>query len=300
MHKPRIALIGAGKVGSTFGILLRQKGYEISAVTSKTRSHAASLAARVDSIVTDDATTCASSAEVVFVTTPDREIAKVAREVASNKGFRRGQVVIHASGFLPSEALSVAREFGAHVASMHPLQSFADVEAALVALPGSLMAIEGDEEAIQVAKALAMDMDTKPFVISTSAKPLYHAAAVVASNYLVSLIHFSVSIYRGLGLSERDALQALWPLIEGTVKNIRQVGPTQALTGPIARGDSEVVKGHLEALSKVGKENVALYSVLGLYTVRLAEEKGAITRDQAQELREALERMDLHERRFRL
>lgn len=275
--RPRVAIIGAGKVGSAIAILLHRKGYVIAAVASRSKAHAEALASRVGSRVAEGPSECAASGDVIFITTPDREVARVTEEIARRGGFRQGQVVAHTSGYLSSQELSAAREAGASVASMHPLQSFADVDMAISALPGSLMAIEGDEEALPVVKSIALELGTRPFVIQAGSKPLYHAAAAIASNYLVSLIHLSIELLGKLGLSEREALEGLGPLIEGTLRNVLELGPVRALTGPIARGDAGVVRGHIKALSGVGEEELRLYSLLGLHTVRIAAEKGRLT-----------------------
>ena len=139
---------------------------------------------------------------------------------------------------------------------MHPLQSFANIEEALETLPGSFFAIEGDAEALPVLQELSQELGGKPLLIRASQKPLYHLAASIASNYLVSLIHLSLRFLKEVGLPEEEGLKALLPLIDGTIKNIRQFGPTQALTGPIARGDRDVVKGHIQAISDIERQGM--------------------------------------------
>ncbi|WP_051275813.1 Rossmann-like and DUF2520 domain-containing protein [Desulfovirgula thermocuniculi] len=288
MPKPAIAVVGCGKVGSALALLLKERGYPVAGVASRSYASAKRLAEAAGCPAYERPEEAARAADLVFITTPDREIAPVSRAIAEKGGFRAGQVVAHTSGAHPSGELKGAREAGALAVSIHPLQSFADVEAARRNLPGSYFALEGDEEALPLARQVAEDLGGKPFVIRAQDKVLYHAAACIASNYLVSLMHLAANIYARFGLSPREAFEALYPLVQGTVNNIRALGPAQALTGPIARGDAGTVAGHLGPLEGVGDLEAQVYRLLGLYTVRVALEKGSIGEEQARELRRVL------------
>lgn len=289
MPKPAIAVVGCGKVGSALALLLKEKGYPVAGVASKSYSSAKRLAEAAGCPAYKRPEEAARAADLVFITTPDREIAAVSRSIAERDGFRAGQVVAHTSGAHPSGELKGVREAGALAVSIHPLQSFADVEGARRNLPGSYFALEGDEGALPIARQVAEDLGGRPFIIRAEDKVLYHAAACIASNYLVSLMHLATNIYARFGLSRREAFEALYPLVQGTVNNIRALGPSQALTGPIVRGDASTVAGHLPALEKVGDLEARLYRLLGLYTVRVALEKGSIGEEQARELTRVLQ-----------
>lgn len=288
MTKPSIAIIGAGKVGSALGILLQQRGYPVAGVASRTAGSAARLAARLNCPVLDSRS-AASRAGLVFITTPDRAIAPVAAAIAGAGGFGPGQVVAHTSGAHPAAELHGVRESGALAVSIHPLQSFAGVQSAMENLPGSYFALEGDPEAMSLARQVVEDLDGRSFTISAADKPLYHAAACIASNYLVSLMHLATGLYARFGLGPREAFEALYPLVRGTVANISKAGPTEALTGPVARGDGTTVAGHIKAFKELDPELSELYGRLGRYTVRVALEKGGITGDQARELNHIFE-----------
>lgn len=283
MTKPPIAIIGAGKVGSALGILLQQRGYPVAGVASRTAESAAGLAARLNCPALDNFE-AASRARLVLITTPDRMIAPAASAIAEAGGFGPGQVVAHTSGAHAASELHGVREAGALAVSVHPLQSFAGVQAAMENLPGSYFALEGDDEAMPLARQVVEDLEGRSFAISAADKPLYHAAACIASNYLVSLMHFATGLYARFGLGPREAFEALYPLVRGTVANINKVGPTEALTGPVARGDGPTVAGHIEAFGALDPELRELYGKLGRYTVRVALEKGSITGEQAREL----------------
>lgn len=288
MSKPRIAVVGAGKVGSALALLLSRQGYPVAGIASKSISSAERAAFELNVPATTRPEEVTAGAGVVFITTPDREIARVAGEIADKGGFSRGQVVLHTSGAHPAEEVGAARRCGALAASLHPLQSFADVKMAMESLPGSYFALEGDREALPLAEKIVEDLGGKSFFIAARDKSLYHAAACIASNYLVSLMHFATGLYGRFGLSREEAFQALFPLIQGTIKNISQVGPAAALTGPVARGDGPTLEGHLEALQGVGEQELDLYRRLGLYTVKVALEKGSISPEQGDKLKDTL------------
>jgi len=288
-NKPSIAVVGAGKVGSALALILSRRGYPVTGVADANFPAALHLAEELRVPATGRPEEITSEAGIVFITTPDRVIAQVAGEISERGGFKTGQVVFHTSGAHPAEEVGVARHSGALAASLHPLQSFADVEMAIKNLEGSYFALEGDTGALPVAEQIVGDLGGRSFIIAARDKPLYHAAACIASNYLVSLMHLATGLYSRFGLSRAEAFQALMPLVQGTISNIAQAGPAPALTGPIARGDGTTVEGHLAALERVGKQEMDLYRILGLYTIKVAFEKGSINLDQVEKLNEIFE-----------
>ncbi|GBF32053.1 ketopantoate reductase PanG [Desulfocucumis palustris] len=288
MTKPSIAIIGAGKVGCALGLLLHDRGYKIAAVASRRIESARELADRTGATARVRPEEAAGEADLVFITTPDREIPHISEIIAERGGFRAGQIVAHTSGAHPSDELIGVKEAGAFPVSIHPLQSFADVTTAMENLPGSYFALEGDSRAMPVAERIVADLEGRAFNINARDKALYHAAACIASNYLVSLMHFSTGLYNQFGLSREEAFEALFPLIQGTINNIAKVGPVQALTGPVSRGDVPTIAGHLPALAAVGREEEQLYRLLGRYTARVAREKGSIDDQQAYRINQTL------------
>ncbi|QGP92136.1 hypothetical protein MGLY_14940 [Neomoorella glycerini] len=272
----RIGIIGAGAVGTGVGILLRRRGYTIAGVASRTLASARRAAARLACPAFEGAVDVARRADVVFITTSDQAIGQVAASVAAQGGFRPGQTVIHMSGSLTSAVLDPARQAGALALSLHPLQSCADADRAVANLPGSVFSLEGDREALPLGKRLVTELGGEYFLISPEAKPLYHAAACVASNYLVSLIDLSRRLMQAAGMEPEMAARALAPLIKGTLDNINEKGIPQALTGPIARGDFGTVRDHLKAMEATVPELGELYRALGRYTAGLAGRKGSI------------------------
>ncbi|PKM81400.1 MAG: DUF2520 domain-containing protein [Firmicutes bacterium HGW-Firmicutes-14] len=280
----RIAVIGTGIVGSAVALLLGQKGYPVTGVCSKTGVAASQLAACIGCPVFDEPAEALPSAEVIFITTPDREVENIAYQLAESGRVKTGQVFFHMSGALPAEILTPLTKKGAAAGSIHPLQSFASVEKAAANLAGSFFAIQGEERAVETAFKIVNDLSGHPFIIKNEDKPMYHLGACIASNYLVTLIHSAVRAYRHIGMTGEQAVEALMPLIKGTLANIAELGPARALTGPVARGDLGTVSRHLEAIEAWDPGLADLYKTLGRYTVKVAVEKKSLDENRAQRL----------------
>jgi len=269
--RPKVAIIGAGRVGTALAIRLQEKGYPVAAVASRSTSSADRLARETGAKICQTAAEAARQGELVFLTTPDGSIAPVAEEVAREGGFYPGQFVAHASGALPAAVLEPARTAGATIFSLHPLQSFASPELAVDRLPGSYFTFEGERGALSLARRLVADLEGVLFEIGAAGKPLYHAAACVASNYLVALMQLVYTLAQQAGLPREGIFPAFLPLIQGTLQNVGAVGPVAALTGPVARGDAETIRRHAQVMAK---EEWEIYRVLGYFTVKIAREKG--------------------------
>ncbi len=283
----KLGFIGAGKVGSALALLLQRAGCEIVGVASRTRASAESLAKRLNCPVLS-ADEVARRAEGLFLTTTDDAIAPVAAELARVGAFRPGQIVLHTSGALTADALRPAAEQGALALSLHPLQSFASVEQALAVLPGSFFSIEGDPRGFSFAREIVEKLKGRFFFLDAGAKVLYHAAACVASNYLVGLLACSLDLLAAAGIPPELRLPALLPLVAGTLNNVRALGIPDALTGPIARGDRGTLEKHLAAFKDM-PEQLRVYATLGLFAVRVARAKGTLGDEQAAAIRALFE-----------
>jgi len=292
MQVNTIAIVGAGVVGTALASLLREKGYEICGMASRGEESLKKATSLVGGEVrtTTVPEEITPEADVVFITTSDGAIQEVCEGIAAKGGFRSEQIVVHTSGALPSTILASAQAKGALIASVHPLQSFADAKTAVKILPASIFNLEGDPQAIPVLTELVQALGGKPLAIDTAGKPLYHAAAVVACNLFVTLVYLSYRLFEAIDISEDDAAQALLPLIKGTVNNIERLGPVQALTGPIARGDAGVVKGHLEAFKMVDPRYSDIYCAISRLTVEVGLKKGTLSQEGAQEIMDLVQR----------
>lgn len=276
MKQQRIGIIGAGVVGTAVGVVLNSKGYEVTGVHDIRPESTKELVDRIGCTAYLLPQDVSRSADILFITPRDTAIQEVANMLADRKAFRTGQIIIHMSGAQSSEVLDRAKESGAYVLSVHPLQSFASLERAIENLPGSVFSIEGDKMAYDVATTIVEAMEGEYFFIDRKAKPLYHAGACVVSNYLVTIIDFGVKLLESTGIPKNMATRALLPLINGTINNVENIGIPKALTGPISRGDLGTVLKHLDCLEEMAPELMRLYSWLGIYTAEIAVEKGSI------------------------
>ncbi|MEK7354657.1 MAG: DUF2520 domain-containing protein, partial [Chloroflexota bacterium] len=222
----------------------------------------------------------ADAAELVFITTPDGVIPQVASEVR----WRPGQSVVHCSGADSTETLEPAKKLGARVGAFHPLQTFASVKQAIDNLPGSTFAIEAEQPLLSTLKDLAATLNGHCIELKAGDKVIYHAAAVIACNYMVTLVKLATDLWQTFDIPPEEATKALMPLLRGTLNNIENVGIPQCLTGPIARGDTGTIKKHLKALAEVSPALLFTYRELGRQTIPVALAKGKISEQQVREL----------------
>ncbi|MHB8908740.1 MAG: Rossmann-like and DUF2520 domain-containing protein [Syntrophales bacterium] len=290
-HKENIAIIGLGKTGTAIGYLLRKAGYSIVAVTcSSSESVQNGVRYTGGKAFTSEANAeAASLATCIFITTPDDSITPVCDDIVQKGSVRPGDKVIHMSGSGGLDLLRSARVAGAMVASIHPLQSFADVEGAILNIPLSTFGITATADLTEWSTGLVRELGGIPFEIPPAFKPLYHAAACLVSNYLTTLINAAEEIYLSLGLSRDEAANAFRPLIEGTLKNIETKGSIQALTGPISRGDVGTIEEHLRLFRERLPAYLPAYRTMGLLTVDLAMKKNSVAPERAALIRNILE-----------
>ena len=228
----------------------------------------------------------ASGTTILILAVPDARLAEVAYDLSRAGEGPPGCVVLHLAGALTTEALAPLHSVGYPVGSMHPLQAIADPWHSGDRLLGAAFALAGEPAAIKAGRRLVNALNGLPLVIPPNARPVYHASAVVASNYLIALLAFAVRLMMDAGVSESDSIEALLPLMKGTLDNLEHLGVAHALTGPIARGDADTVRLHLTRLSASDRQ---LYSRLGLELLRVARAAG-LDMEKANELEQLLER----------
>jgi predicted short-subunit dehydrogenase-like oxidoreductase (DUF2520 family) len=281
----KIGFIGAGTVGTALAVSLSKQGYQITGVYSRSLSSAERLAKMVPGCrIRNSSQELADRHDLVFITTPDGAIP----EVASQTIWHSSQSVVHCSGADSTEVLSPARKSGAQVGCIHPLQTFASITHAIENIPGSTFALEAEEPLLSALKEMATKLGGNWVVLQAKDKVLYHASAVIACNYLVTLVKLATDLWQTFGVSGSEATRALMPLLRGTVNNIANVGLPNCLTGPIARGDLGTIKKHLEALEKSAPSLLSTYQELGLQTIPISLAKGRIDKDRAEELKKLL------------
>jgi predicted short-subunit dehydrogenase-like oxidoreductase (DUF2520 family) len=287
---PTIAIIGPGKVGTSIGILAVRAGYPVVAVGGRHKESTIAAARQIGKDVRAcDIATAAKSAQIVLLCLPDDIIEEVCTELAKQNRFIETAIVAHCSGALSSDILSAARDYcKCSVASMHPMQTFPTVDAAIKTMSGTYCFYEGDENAIPVIERFARNIGLKPIRITSTSKTLCHAAATMACNYFTALMDSAIMLAENAGIDRTTAWSALKPLVISTLDNITRMGTTDSLTGPIARGDVKTISRHLQDLVFMGDPLASVYRTMGLYTVEMAIRKGAITASKAAEIRDLL------------
>jgi predicted short-subunit dehydrogenase-like oxidoreductase (DUF2520 family) len=272
-----LSIIGAGRVGRALGRCLRELGWKIGAVVTRSDSTARKV---VRSIGAGHAhaflTRQVVAAQVILITTPDRCVAEVAEELARIGAEElRGKIVLHTSGALSSDVLDPLRQCGASVGSMHPLQTFSGV--GVPPLDGKAFAIEGDAHAVRIARSIARALGAIPVHIEGSKKPLYHAAGALAAGNILALMEAATRLMTAAGMKRREAVRALLPLTRQVLENFERLGPRAAWTGPLSRGDYGVVATHTEAMKDLPAEFAQAYEAVNrLAALVLAQDSAAM------------------------
>lgn len=281
----KVSIIGAGRVGSTLAYLLKQGGYSIGGMSCRREESARRAVEFVSGgVPCRDNGEAVGDSDIILITTPDQAIATVARQLRGARIDWKGRIAYHCSGCLSSDILSPLAEVGSAIGSLHPLHTFAQPAQTVSRWKGCYFFIEGDARARQVALEMSAALGGKGVVISPQQKPLYHASATMASNYLVSLIWLSLLLWERIGIPFSEGVSALMPLIKGTFEDIAKLGVASALTGPVVRGDLTTIKAHLQALREADKMAWQVYCKIGAVTAELASRNGLLSSQQREEL----------------
>lgn len=268
---PNVFVVGAGPVATALAGALRLGGIPVLGLWARTpaRARAAGAIAGVAaySAAPPD---LLLEADVVVLAVRDDAISEVARMLVATGLVNRHHTLIHCSGAISAEEAlaTVTGEVGG-MAMMHPLRAIPDGRAAMRGMKGAMFGIEGDERGRRDAHALVTAMGARALELGGVEVAAYHAAAAIASNYLVVLLAEASQLLTEVGIDREQAGEALAALAEGTLANLRERGAEAALTGPIRRGDRATIERHLAALS--GRPELAqLYRALGRRAVALA------------------------------
>jgi predicted short-subunit dehydrogenase-like oxidoreductase (DUF2520 family) len=275
--RPVVGIVGGGIVGLTLGVALAAAGWQVGAVASRDperRERFRRLAFVEPAGILDEC-------HLAIIAVPDDAIA----EVAAGMHLYSGQALVHTSGMLGTEVLGAARAAGTSCGSFHPLVAFADVDRALAALPGATVAIEGDEDILDVLVEMAESIGLLPVRLSPGSKPAYHAAAVLAAGGLVALLDVVAEVAARAGLDERGALAIYGPLAAQALGNARTLGIAPALTGPAVRGDAGTIAAHLAALEESAPAALDVYRALLQRQVAIAGSRRGLAPETAARLR---------------
>ena len=262
--------MGPGRSGVALAVALRRAGLRVVGLHGRRRK----ALPRGLRLTTGTAIPWLDHASVVLLAVGDDRLARVAADIARGlpPGGLRGRVVLHVSGALASGVLQPLRRRGASTGGMHPLMTLSsDPGSAAGALRGATFAVEGDPAAMRTARRLVRALGGASVVVPPRARTRYHAGAVFASNYVVTLLAAAEQLLATAGFSRAAARSAIVPLARASIGNAAALGPAAALTGPVSRGDAVTIGRHLAALPP-GLRPV--YRALAEATLRLARRSG--------------------------
>ena len=303
-----LSCIGAGRLGQTLCHLLSQRS-DIS-IGQIINSNQVSSQRAVDFIGCGSAATIddLKQADIWLIATPDNQIESTAKQLHTSAILKPETLIFHCSGLLLSSVLQNKQQ-DLNVASVHPIHSFASPKQSIETFAGSHCAIEGSANAVTQLDALFSSLGALTFTLDSQQKSLYHAASVMACNYLVSLLEVSHQMLKEAGIDEAVIDEAvidstensspLETLIRQTLDNYFSLGATQALTGPIARGDTDTIETHIKALQQAPDADLwkQLYSALGKATLPISAKQGQASKQQLTAIAAALDNMVKHEDR---
>lgn len=281
LQNRRLVIVGAGLVGRALGKALREAGLPVAAVISRSLNRARQACRFIGEGQPSTSPADAGLGNLLMLATIDRVLEQTAERIAAAATLPKGTIAFHCSGAFPGEAIGVLRDLGAVVGSLHPLQAFASPEEALVLLPGSWFAVEGDPRATGPLANLARVVGGKPVKIGAEDKALYHAAAAVTSNCLVAIAHLGTDMLGAVPAFSRDPFTPLRFLLRGTLRNLERLGPDEALTGPIVRGDVETVRAHVAALRRGNRKLLPAYRRAASVTLAAAVASGRLSKRDA-------------------
>jgi predicted short-subunit dehydrogenase-like oxidoreductase (DUF2520 family) len=273
-QRPRIGVIGVGRAGGALGRALYAAGYSVVSVWSRSPERATVLAREIGAQYAEAPSDVILTADLTILAVTDQHIQPLAAALATAipRQDRNIRMLVHLSGVNGATILQSLADVGVLTGAFHPLQTFADERSPVLA--GTHFGIEASEPLRTILRTIATVLGGRPLDLDPNDRALYHAAATMTSNYTISLIAQAVELMQLAGFSAEQSLDALLPLLRGTVENLDRRGLPQALTGPIVRGDITTVQYHLNALSERAPDIRSIYRALGAAALPLATIQG--------------------------
>ncbi len=293
----KICIIGLGKLGSHLARSLNRSSKNRVVYTVKNSN------SKIDPKRINEC-------NVIFISTSDSEISRIARELKKKRFSVSGKYVYHTSGAFDSGLLEPLRSRGAETGSFHPVQTFESKAGSLSRrLTKIYVAAEGTNRAVNKAQEISHSLKSRTIILTKDNKILHHISSVIASNYLVSffrqveklsqLISTSYNRQKGKlnGFKKSSFLGIYKPLIEQTLKNIESKGTAGSLTGPIARNDLKTIKAHIRAIRNRIPELLPFYSLMGTESIKLALMNKSVNKREAEMLLKVLNRSQFTKRK---
>lgn len=269
----KIGFIGGGKVGISLGKYFLSKGNIISyyhrkgsSLSSKTKNmNDIFYYTKLDDIIRFNT--------IVFITTKDDIISNIIGEILNMDGINNKQVFIHTSGSISSHIFSPLADIGCGCYSLHPLMTFSDHNVPLDIIENTSFTLEGNKKNYDLIESFLKKAHINYYEINPDDKILYHAAACIMCNYLVTLLDSGYMILKEIGFDENFSKEIFKPLIQTTLDNIYEKGCAKSLTGPISRGDEKTIQSHINAISMHTPQYFDLYKILGISTIQMIKKE---------------------------
>lgn len=282
-------IIGAGRVGSTLARLWSNAGvFNVGHIVNASVHSAKRAVAYIGAGEVCQNLSGFGECAVWMIGVHDSAIQTTAAALAREWIVKEGDIVFHLSGSLGASELALLAAQGALIASVHPVKSFVAPLSDEEEFTATWCAVEGNPLAIGELQPALEQIGAQVLTLGASNKLLYHAASVFSCNYLSALMEVALRCIEGSGVARNSGLALLEPLVRGTVDNLFKQGPARALTGPIARGDHQLVASQLEAVSSLKDDHAQLYTELGRVAVELAQEAGQVSSEDLEALNDVL------------
>jgi predicted short-subunit dehydrogenase-like oxidoreductase (DUF2520 family) len=250
-----ISFVGSGALATALAKLLRAQGFAIGEIVARSAAASQRKARALARAVGAQPTTPGNAkltCDLLWLAVPDEAIAEVSRMLAGCA--KLPPVILHASGALSSQALAELAKRGVHTGSAHPMMTFVAGEPP--SLKGAWFALEGSQQALRTARAIARKLGARSFTIEPGAKPLYHAFGAMLSPMLATELAAAEKIGLRAGIGARDVRRIMEPIVLRTVRNVLRNGAGKSFSGPLARGDVRIVRSHLESLGASPESHV--------------------------------------------
>jgi len=270
-------------VARGLGPALRDAGYNIHAVASRTPATASLLAQALDCEATS-AQGVTDTCDLAFLTVPDDAIAPVADALR----WRAGQFVVHCSGATEVSALGSATTTGAHSGGFHPLQSFTQDGATLA---GCTVTVEAEAPLFDTLETMVQALGCRLNHLPPGQRAVYHASAGYGSRFINVLMAEIAELWGEWGASEADTMAAILPMARATLDAIERQGIAPSMPGPVSRGDAGSVAAHVKALAQQ-PDALDFYRAHCLRSITIAQAAGRIDSERAEAIRHLLTNQD--------
>lgn len=264
----KIGFIGAGKVGFSMGKYLKDKGINVTGYYSRNENSSLEASLFTNTNQYKELKNLVEESDTIVISTPDDKILKVWNKI-KNLSIKN-KFICHLSGSLSSNIFSNISHYGAYGYSIHPIFPISDKYNSYKSLKNAFITIEGDRKYINEVKLFIESLGNKTKVLEKSDKTLYHLASVISSNLIIGLINISLNYLKEYGFTEKEAINALYPLIKENIEGINNKGVINSLTGPVERGDFNTINRHLLNIKEEDKD---IYISLSNKILSLALEK---------------------------